>query len=176
MGVMFQDKDGKLSRDLSWMDWPYLRRLSPDGKTILFDEEGNAYGRYETMIRATDGSPAIRLGEGYSAALSRDKVWALSGKVTIMPNELWLLPVGAGEARRLSPPNLDVVPGAAFLPDGKRVIYVAREGSQPQRTYIQNMTSDSATPMTPEGVIGFRMSPDEKYLAVTGRNGPALFD
>src|SRR5262245_8307978 len=133
MGVMFQDKDGKLSRDLSWMDWPYLRRLSPDGKTILFDEEGNAYGRYETMIRDTDGSPAIRLGEGYGAALSRDKVWALSVKLTVKPNELWLLPVGAGEARRLSPPNLDIVPGAAFLADGKRVIYVARDGSRPQR-------------------------------------------
>jgi hypothetical protein len=87
MGVMFQDKDGKLSRDLSWMDWPYLRRLSPDGKkTILFDEEGNAYGRYETMIRDTDRSPAVRLGEGYSAALSRDKAWAQSVKVTVQAN------------------------------------------------------------------------------------------
>ena len=49
-----QDNEAKLDRDLSWMDWPYLRRLSVDGKTILFDEQGNAYGRYEAMIRRTE--------------------------------------------------------------------------------------------------------------------------
>ena len=60
-------------RDLSWLDYSYPADLSADGKTVLFDEEGIGGGvqygdaqelTYAVYIRNTDGSPAIRLGEG----------------------------------------------------------------------------------------------------------------
>jgi hypothetical protein len=34
--------------------------------------------------------------------------------------EVWLLPVGPGEARRISPPNLSPLILASFLSDGRR--------------------------------------------------------
>ena len=60
-------------RDLSWLDYSYPADLSADGKTLLFDEEGIGGGvqygdvqdlTYAVYIRNTDGTPAIRLGEG----------------------------------------------------------------------------------------------------------------
>ena len=49
-------------RDLTWLDWPILRDISRDGKSILFDETGTGAGeRSRVYLRRTDGSPAVRL-------------------------------------------------------------------------------------------------------------------
>ncbi len=50
-------------RDLAWLDWSLLRQISPDGKTVFFDEENEGIGpNYVTCVRGTNGSPVIRLG------------------------------------------------------------------------------------------------------------------
>src|SRR4030095_13956224 len=93
-----------VERDLSWLDASSGTALSGDGKTLLFREGGQAGGRsYATYIRKTDGSPAVRLGEGASLALSPDGSWALS--VTVDPPGLNLLPPGAGQTRKLREPR-----------------------------------------------------------------------
>jgi hypothetical protein len=51
---------------------------------------------------------------------------------------------------------------------------MAREANKPFRGYIQDVAGGSPSPLTPEGVNGYRLSPDDKYLAVTG--GTQLFD
>ena len=52
-------------RDLSWLDWSVPGSLSADGTMVLFQESGEGGGpKYATYLRNTDGSPAIRLGEG----------------------------------------------------------------------------------------------------------------
>jgi eukaryotic-like serine/threonine-protein kinase len=57
-------------KDLSWLDWSRPGSLSPDGKTILFQEAGEGGGpKYAVYLRNTDGSPAIRLGEGSGLSL-----------------------------------------------------------------------------------------------------------
>src|SRR5439155_649074 len=67
-------------RDLSWLDWSAPKDLSLDGKKLLFTESGEAGGgNYSTYLRGTDGSPAVRLGDGLSFALSPDQRWVLSG-------------------------------------------------------------------------------------------------
>jgi serine/threonine protein kinase/Tol biopolymer transport system component len=174
MGIMFVDLESKTTKDLSWMDWPFLRHISPDGKTILFDEQGNAYGHYTALIRHTDGSAALALGEGYADDLSPDGNSVLATKIKTSPLELWLLPVGAGEPRRLSPPNLSPAGTAAgFMADGKHVIYVARDGNKPPQTYIQDLNGGAPALLTPEGAVGYRISPDDQYLIVNG--GRSLF-
>ena len=50
-------------RDLSWHEGSLVKGLTPDGKTMLFDEE--AEGAFHAIyVRPTDGSPATRIGEG----------------------------------------------------------------------------------------------------------------
>ena len=55
-------------RDLSWLDYSLAEAISPDGREVLFVEGGEGGGPgYSAFLRRTDGSPAIRLGEGDAA-------------------------------------------------------------------------------------------------------------
>ena len=90
-------------------------RLSNDGKTLLFEEEGEGAGNtYAIYVRGTDESAAIRLGEGRALSLAPD------GKSVLGLNRgsLVVLPIGAGTSRTLSLGSL-ICQNASFLPDGK---------------------------------------------------------
>src|SRR5262249_49355519 len=66
-------------RNLSWLDGSIPVDLSADGKTLLFAESGQGGGPKTAVYkRKTDGSPAVRLGEGGPRALSPDGKWALA--------------------------------------------------------------------------------------------------
>ena len=107
--VMGLDPGATKERDLSWLDYSYPADLSADGKTLLFDEEGIGGGvqygdaqdlTYAVYVRNTDGTPAIRLGEGGASALSPDQKWVIV-VTPIAPGQLRLLPTGAGETQSL---------------------------------------------------------------------------
>ncbi len=172
-GIVVSANHGESVKDLSWLDFSYLRAISDDGKTILFEEEGSSSNNYQVFVRDVDGSPAVALGDGYALALSRDKRWALGQKLTDPVQEIWLLPVGPGEARRISPPNLQPLIAASFLSDGKRIIYVANEAGHPLRTWMQELDSPTPRPVTPEGIFGWLVSPDDKWLLTNGRRRAA---
>jgi eukaryotic-like serine/threonine-protein kinase len=87
-------------RDLSWLDQGSLTDFSPDGRAILIDYVGEGSGTNgATYLRKTDGSPAVRLGDGIGARLSPDGKRALAVRFT--PPQIVLLPTGAGEERVL---------------------------------------------------------------------------
>ena len=68
-------------RDLSWLEWSFPGDLSPDGKHLLLSEQGLGGGSlYLACMRGTDGSPVVRLGEGFAAEFSPDGKWALIGR------------------------------------------------------------------------------------------------
>jgi serine/threonine protein kinase len=170
-GMIVSSGDGRAQRDLSWLDFGYLRDLSDDGKMILFEEEGSESDAYAVYVRNSDGSPAVPIGSGYGLALSKDKKWALADKLTEPVHEIWLLPVGAGEARRMSPERLSPEIAASFVGDGRRIVYVAEEKGRPQRTWIQDISGGEPRALTEEGMGGWIVSPDGKWL-LTGTGGP----
>jgi eukaryotic-like serine/threonine-protein kinase len=157
-------------RDLSWLDFGFLRDISTDGKTILFEEEGSEAKNYTVFVRNVDGSPATPLGEGYAMAFSRDKQWVLALKLAEPNHEFWLYPVGPGEARRLSPANLSGTNFGMFLSDGKRVVYTAHEPGRPFRAWIQDVSNGVPRALTPEGIVGGYVSPDDKWVLCTDWN------
>jgi serine/threonine protein kinase/Tol biopolymer transport system component len=165
-GMVISSSDGETQRDLSWLDFSMLRSISGDGKTILFEEEGNETVNYTVYVRDIDGSPAVPIGEGYGAALSPDKKWALAIKLTEPTHELWLFPVGPGEPRRLSPSSLAPVGLADFLSDGKRVIYPAQEAGHFARIWLQDVNGGAPKAISPEGVVGRLVSPDDQWVLV----------
>jgi Tol biopolymer transport system component len=165
-GMIVSSSDGETQRDLSWLDFSMFRTISDDGKTILFEEEGNETTNYTVYVRDIDGSPAVPIGEGYGAALSPDKKWALAIKLTEPNHEVWLLPVGPGEPRRLNPPPLVPVGLAAFLSDGKRVIYPASEGDHFPRMWLQDLNGSAPRAISEEAVVGWHPSPDDKWVLV----------
>ena len=156
-------------RDLSWFDWSLLRDLSADGRTILFDETGEAGGTtYGVYLRKTDGSSAVRLGDGVAMALSPDGKWALA-IVRTQPPQLVMLPTGPGEARTLERGHLERYHWAAWFPDGQRVLIAGNEPGHAVRCYVQELKGGEPKAITPEGVAtvmgSHSLSPDGRWLA-----------
>ncbi len=156
-------------RDLSWFDWSYPADLSSDGNMLLFREEGAGGGlSYSAYVRATDGSPAILLGEGRSFALSPDKQWALSTSVTA-PTQLVLLPTKAGEPKPFPQSNVNHVDGR-WLHDGQSFIFSGNEPGHGARLYVHRNNAASLAPISPEGAnaLAYSISPDDRLVAAVG--------
>lgn len=148
-------------RDLTWLDVSRERDLTPDGRWLLFDEQGDGGGpNYSIYVRKTDGSPAVRLGDNDAFSISADGKWVLA-TTNAEGGSLVLLPTGAGEPRPIKTGNLQD-PIARFLPDGKRILILSADG----RAYVQSLESDSPRPVTPPGVWEFFgvFTADGKYL------------
>jgi dipeptidyl aminopeptidase/acylaminoacyl peptidase len=162
--------------DLSWLDYSYPADLSQDGQTILFDEEGEGggtYGKggswaYTVYLRKTDGSPAVRLGEGAAVALSRDQKWVVS-QPEGSPAQLTLLPTKAGESRPLTQDGINHV-WARWFPEGNRILFSGNEPDHGVRLYIQDVAGGKPQAISPEGVnaSAFVISPDRQLVAAVG--------
>jgi hypothetical protein len=168
----------KNERDLSWYEATLLHDLSPDGKSILLEEQGAMGGpNYAVGMRALDGSPPIRLGEGYGGGFSPDGKWALSF-LPGPPPKITILPTGAGEPRTVPIPGIErvVANQLGFFADGKRIWFNGAEVGRPDRTYVQEITGGTPHPVTPEGVFAVGVSPDDKFMVAPDPDGRlALF-
>ena len=165
---LFPGHDSEI--DMSWQDWSLVTRISPDGKWIFFSEEGDGGGqKYSAYMRATDGSPATRLGDGTPYGVSPDLKWVTS-IIPGQPQQLWLLPTRAGAPKNLSQPGFDY-DYAVWFPDGKHLLVTGREPGKQARSYLTTMDGGALAPVTPEGVQGF---PTEDGKEVVSRQGDML--
>ena len=155
-------------KDLSWMDWSVPGSLSADGKMILFFESGEGGGpKYAVYLRNTDGSPAIRLGEGTGLSLSPDGQWALS-RLNIVPSPLVLYPTGVGDMKQLKDDGLNHIAGS-FLPDGKRFVFTGTEAGHGARLYVESFDEGKPHPLSMEGIaFGMVLFPDGTTVAARG--------
>ena len=157
-------------RDLSWLDWSTPGDLSADGRTVLFSEAGEGGGpKYAVYVRNTDGSPAVRLGEGTGVALSPDGKWAVARPNT-SPAAMYLLPTGVGDAKPLGHDSMNHV-RVRWLADGKRLVFSGNEPGHGLRLYVQSV-EDGSTPraISPEGSSSstFVPSPNGELVAALG--------
>ncbi|HEY6928833.1 MAG TPA: protein kinase [Thermoanaerobaculia bacterium] len=165
-------------RDMSWLDYSFAADLAPDGKTLLFDEEGEAGGaNYTVYVRKSDRSPVVRLGEGNALALSPDGKWALS----IMPaanSPFLLLPTGTGEKRELPLEGVGPEQAAYWMPDGKSIIYAGSESGHGIRLYVRSIDGGKPRAVSPEGIAtalpGFAITSDGKSVAAIGPDRKAM--
>jgi Tol biopolymer transport system component len=175
--------EGK-ERDLSWLDYSYPADISADGKTVLFDEEGVGggvqYGNaqeltYAVYVRSTDGSSAIRLGEGAADALSPDQKWVIV-QTPGSPEQLRLLPTGAGETQPLTNDSINHQ-WARWFPDGKRFAFSGNEPGRGVRIYAQDVSGGKPKAISPEGVdaTAFAISPDGQSVVGIGPDQKGYF-
>ena len=158
----------KTEKDLSWFDWSVVNDLSSDGKTVVFSESGEAVGgNYGIFIRKTDGSPAVRLGNGGTSALAPDGKW-VAATSNDSPGQIQLLPIGAGQPRRLTEGVQHS--RVAWTPDGKALIFNAAKPNRPPRSYWMDLDGKSRA-VTPEGTTGLVATPDSKYLLAADTDG-----
>ncbi len=151
-------------RNLTWLNYSFPEDISPDGKAVLFDEQN--LSPTAIYLRRVDGSPAVRLGDGRSFALSPDGQWVLTRE----PNgKLAMLPTGAGAPRPL-PETSVATQGATFFPDGRRILICGSEPGHGLRLYVEDLSGGKPHAITPEGVnlTGHSISPDGKFVAAVG--------
>jgi Tol biopolymer transport system component len=155
-------------RDLTWLDWSVPATISRDGKAVLFSEAGEGGGTgYSVYVRKTDGSPAVRLGEGSAQDLSPDGEWALAIVHSASDPQLAAYPTGAGEPKLFAKDGVAVF-GAVFTPDGKRIVLTGSESGHGPRIYIRDFADGKPRALTPEGYVGFLVSPDGKSVVARG--------
>jgi eukaryotic-like serine/threonine-protein kinase len=169
-GVIWMSAAGDSERDLAWLDGTLLGDLALDGSQILFSEasERDVSKGGGVYVRRTDGSPAVRLGDGDPMSLSPDGKWALALVAGQTP-PIVLLPTGPGSPRPV--PIEGITPlSARFLGDGR--IAVFHSGSDGQTLLsIVGPEGGRAKPIPLTGMdafAGVAFSPDVTRAAYVG--------
>ncbi|MCG6987232.1 MAG: protein kinase [Gemmatimonadetes bacterium] len=170
-------------RDMGWLDLSAGGAVNADGSWLMFLDEGVTGGaEYSAMIRKTDGSPAIRLGDGVPIGLSPDGGWVLA-EVPFSPPRLMLYPTGPGEARHLdaghvvSFSNVYANPGTSLSADGKEYFFCGSTEGHAARCFVGAV--DGGGPpraVTPEGTGAAAMSPDARRVAARVDDTVSVYD
>ncbi|HEY7368883.1 MAG TPA: protein kinase [Thermoanaerobaculia bacterium] len=174
--VMVSVPGGDSERDISWLDSTSICDMTADGSAVLLTESGQAGGRsYGVFLRRTDGSPAVRLGNGQGTAISPDGRWVLSilpGRTT----ELRVLPTGPGDARALPNGDVERHHWARFLPHGDGVLISANaRGEAARRIYVQDLKGGRPRPVTPPGIAFLLpVPPDGRHVCTAGPDGKVV--
>jgi Tol biopolymer transport system component len=173
--LMVRTTDSDRERDLAWLDLSDVRDFSPDGTRVFFTESGEGAQTEGAYLRKTDGSPAVRLGDGFAYGISPDGRWALS----IVSNQwqLYLLPTGAGEPRVLPRGKIVSYGGftANWFADSRRFVFAAREQGKEQQLYIQDIQGGEPRAISGGEDLNFMrgahgLSPDQKHVAAIDLN------
>lgn len=159
--------DGTTERDLSWFDNSGVAAISADGRWIVLRD------RFGLYLRATNGSPPIRLGleDAFADDLSPDGKTVLA---TINSGrQLVLVPSGAGDPEPLPAHGIASYSGARWFPDGRRILFTGREAGGDLRSYIQDVKGGLPRALTPEKTWALSISPDGEWTAAI-RSGEAI--
>jgi Tol biopolymer transport system component len=163
-------------RDLGWLDGPAPEALSADGRSVLMAEVLRGKGAAGSIyLRGTDGSDAVRLGDGYPEDLSPDGKWVLAAPVGDRTH-WFILPTGTGTPRPLPPGPLVARFEANFLPDGRRIVFGGREKDHGPRIFVQDLDSGLVTAISPEntGTAGVA-TPDGRFVIGGTSSGRFLY-
>ena len=132
-------------RDLSWLDSPYWPRLAWDGSVLSFTDQSEHSGsNYSVYVRKTDGSPAVRIGEGgFATDLTPDGKWAL----VLLPGDptgrVQIVPVGPGQTRVLHWDGIQPM-WADWFPDGQHILLEVERPGQDRGLFLTDV--DGTTP------------------------------
>ena len=121
-------------------------------------------------MRKTDGSPVVRLGDGWPADLSADGKSALA-VVQSHPPKLLIYPIGAGDTRQLERGEIETYTTVQWFRDGKSVLIGGNEPGKGTRFYVQELGGGVPRPVTPEGTRDGLLSLDGKLVLARGPDG-----
>lgn len=150
-------------RDLSWLDRTILDTLSVDGEELLFHEGGQGVGPLgATYIRKLDGSPPVRLSDGYGLDLTADKKWALV-LVPTTPAQYRLVPTGVGEPLQIEMPNIPQATAFGFQRGREGLMWQGITADNQPIIFRTELDGSSPQNVAPPGVISVMVSRNGKY-------------
>jgi serine/threonine protein kinase len=138
---------------LTWLDRSIPIALSADGNVLLFHEGGKAGGAQGSVyLRKLDGSPAVRLSDGYARAFSPDERWVLA--VIPTTRDFHLIPSGAGTLRPIEFQHWsrESVFVEGMLADNRRVAVIVRDRDRPPTMHAVDLEAGTEERITPEGM------------------------
>jgi Tol biopolymer transport system component len=159
--------------DLSWLDASNLADISADGRTLVFSETMMGGGpHYGVYLRRTDGSPAVRLGDGRAFALSPDGKWVLATVSEARPR-IVLLPTGAGEPVEVLNEVVTDFRGGSFFPDSHRLVFAGNSAGKGARLFVADVGGGRPQPIGPADLqVEFPVvSPDGRAVAGANADG-----
>ena len=165
--VFFRTMGEPAEREISWLDWTTLRDISPDGKRITFDESGEGAGESAPFyIRETNGSPAVKMGDGANAMFSPDGQSVVA--IDASNDGIQVVPVGTGQPIHIALKGF-LVDRARWSHDGKYLFLAATQPGHASRIFRAALDRSAPQPLSQEGLIltSTGVSPDGKFLPVT---------
>ncbi len=156
-------------KELPWQSFSELTALSPDGRSVIFTAY-SFFGGVKTYIWKTNGSDAVKLGSAAALDFSPD------GQQVLVLSEaagLSVLPVGAGMAKKLPDPGLNIM-RARWLQDGKRILIAGeRQGEDSWHLFVLSLENGTPTPVPNAAVLPdyLDVSPDGRLAAALGLDG-----
>jgi len=88
------------------------------------------------------------------------------------PMQMVIYPIGAGELVKLERGGIEAYEnGAAWFPDGRRIIPCGHEPGRALRVYIQAIPVGKPQPIAPEGTHLGALSPDGRLVLARGSDG-----
>lgn len=145
-------------RDLSWIGTTGATSMSRDGDWLLMVDVGLRGGpNYGVVLRKTDGTQTLRLGEGLPQGLSPDGKRAAA--IISESGSLVLYPTGAG-----SPTRVDISPivrpiSSQWFPDGTALLVCGTAATGAPRCHRVSLDGAPSRPLAPEGVVA-NIAPD----------------
>ena len=156
-------------RDLSWLGSAGARRLSADGAWLLLvDVSARAGTNYGVLLRKTDGSQPLRLGEGDPQQLSPDGRWAAA--MIASSQELIVYPTGAGTPITLPRGAIERYESASWFPDSRTLFVCGSESARSSRCYRQGLAGSPPEPVTAGGLRA-SLAPDGRAVLTTMPDG-----
>ena len=169
-----ETKSGR-PHELSGIVHRWISAISTDGGMLLlggFDTNKN--NSYQLYLQSADDSPPVLIGEGGGTGLSPDGKWAIAVDVP-HPDTLFIIPTSVGDSRPLHAPPGRQYAGAAFFPDGKRLLITTKATGQVTESAVQDLDSGAVHTFGKPGrhlpVSGLRLfpgpSPDGRFCIET---------
>jgi len=158
--------------DLSWLDQSVTASISRDGRMLgITDASEFASADYATIVRKTDGSPAVRLGDGWISDFTPDGRWVVT-VVPSTPPQLRLYPVGAGETRRLDFGAFGVLSDArVWGPAADSTLACGSISEHAPRCYLRTTSAPTWRPVADDGADHGYVSPDGHLVVTTSPDG-----
>ena len=170
----------KSEHPYSWLDDTSVTAISADGRFISIYEAGEVYSLENNSLayyRATDGSPAVRLGVG-TAAISPDGKWVLLASNHASPRlPLQLQPIGPGNAKDLSTPGVIAFDHYTWSDDGRQFVYEGQTDQNQWNVYKQAVAEGPPLLVKTDARDAYPvLSPDGDIVALReGRGGISLY-
>jgi len=165
-GILGAGPGSSSERDLSCLDQAVVMGISDEGSTIVASVLGDSAGpKGSIYIRKTDGSPAVRVGDGMGYRLSPDGKWVSSAMLeTDGSRAFGVQPTGAGENVALRVPGAEIAVVYGWFTEPQRYLVFGALKGKHYQCFAWDAAKGDLKPVCPEGIIDSNsifLSPDK---------------